>query len=411
MIRDFYIKNFFILGGTHLGSFVTFLSQIIILRNLNYNEVSITLSLIAMFGLINIPISVVTKIIVNYLSEEYKISKENYLEAENNSKKIIVSLILIILIFYSFLFPVIFKYLKIENPYFLYLFIPLTIICNMYFNVYLSILQARQEFIKYVFMSNLNFLLRLMMLALLIFIVSFNQYTVLYTIPLAILFTLLIFCIFNEKKNFFKIFIIKNFWSKSSLNLYKVIYKSLPKVILFSVLFYYLFIDQIIVKNLFPNEINNIYIKTSIISKLVFYLPAPLSIFLLSKNSGLQKNANFYFLSSLALTALISVALFFFIKYFDESISKILLGDSDQINEECLIILMIGMIFYSLINIIVTQLVARTSYKNLLILVLISASFPLTSQFSKNIIDFSYYFTSTIAILFFVSIIFCLKKN
>ena len=78
MIRDFYIKNFFILGGTHLGSFVTFLSQIIILRNLNYNEVSITLSLIAMFGLINIPISVVTKIIVNYLSEEYKISKENY---------------------------------------------------------------------------------------------------------------------------------------------------------------------------------------------------------------------------------------------------------------------------------------------------------------------------------------------
>ena len=144
---------------------------------------------------------------------------------------------------------------------------------------------------------------------------------------------------------------------------------------------------------------------------MVFYLPAPLSIFLLSKNSGLQKNANFYFLSSLALTALISVALFFFIKYFDESISKILLGDSDQINEECLIILMIGMIFYSLINIVVTQLVARNSYKNLLILVLISASFPLTSQFSKNIIDFSYYFTSTIAILFFVSIIFCLKKN
>ena len=99
----------------------------------------------------------------------------------------------------------------------------------------------------------------------------------------------------------------------------------------------------------------------------------------------------------------------FGVKYL--SISKILLGDSDQINEECLIILMIGMIFYSLINIVVTQLVARNSYKNLLILVLISASFPLTSQFSKNIIDFSYYFTSTIAILFFVSIIFCLKKN
>ncbi len=410
MIKEFFYKNFLILLGTHLGSFLTFLSQIIILRNLNYNQVSITLSLIAMFGIINIPLSVMTKIIVNYLSEEFKIGERQYLLAVNNSKKVFLLFTLIIILLYAILHVVIFNYLKIDNPYYLYFFIPIAIIANMYLNIYLAMLQAKQEFIKYVFMSNLNFLVRFIILIALIIIISFNTYTVLYSIPISILITMIIFCVYNDRKNFLEIFKIKEILDPNFKKIYSLIFKSKSKIIIFSILFYYLFIDQIVVKNIFPNEINSIYIKTSIIAKLIFYLPAPISIFLLSKNSGIQKNAEFYYKSSIAMTGLISAILIMVIYYFNELISNILLGSSDKIDKNCLLILMIGMFFYSMINIIFTQLVARSNFQNLYLLILIALSFFVLSKYSSNIYEYAITFSGTLAFTFFITLIFCFKK-
>lgn len=297
--------SMYVFIGIIISSFLNFLLNLFLARNLIPSDYGIYASLLSLFALVGIPAQSLTTTIVRFVADYFA---KNKIESAANlyikMYKLIFFISLFILIFF-FVFSIPIKsFLNIEN--YLYIVFIGIIAAFSYLGIINSaFLQGMFKFPYLSFSSVMGSLTRLIVGILLVFL-GLRVFGALWAIFLAIIISFVL--------QFLPLrFLIRKKTSiKSKVYNKEIISYALPVSIAILSLSSFISIDVILVKHFFNPYAAGLYGGLSLLGKVIFYLTGPISSVmfpLLIKRHNLGQNFKNLFYLSIALVSLPSIAI------------------------------------------------------------------------------------------------------
>jgi len=363
--NNFLSNNFIVFFLINLGNLFSYIFQILLgshLRLYLYGEFNALNSLLIYIG----PIAIIIPLVISRYVALFSIRDFQKLNSLIRYVfKNIVILSLAILIFLFCLSKFIFASLNISsinNLYFSFLFISLTLIAVIPGGV----LQGTEKFMKFSIICSLPLYLKVLFVLILIsfHILSIQNIFIILIISILIPFFLGLYLI------------RKNLVSQNTKILHhekKDIYKYILPIFLSTILIQTLTNSDIILARYFLDPyLSGAYSMSSVLSKIVYFLPASL-IFVLFPKVVKENEENIKsksILISLALTTLIGIIGLLMIYVFKYDIINFTFKKTDLEIGNSFFYLSLSMFFYSLVNIIISAYAAKNDFSYLIIIIL-----------------------------------------
>ncbi len=335
--------------GNNLANFIAYIYHLVIGRMLGPELYGELVAMISLIGLFTVAFSFVSLIIVKFISGSTGRDLNNLL-AWFGRLALIVGSILGILVFFST--PILSDFLKIESG--VVTLVGPILFVSFLAIIYRSFLHGLLRFGRLVLAGNLEFLFRLILGVVLIYL-GYGIFGAVLGILISVTAGLALIVFFLRD---FKIFS-----SPKPLESKKAVLKYAVPVFIFSVSSISLYSsDVILVKHFFEPHIAGIYASLSNLGKIIFYGTAPISSVmfpLVSRRLSEGKNSRKIFSLSLILTTLVCLGVLGIYWLFPEISIKILYGDKFLAGEPLLVWFGVFMSIFTFVSLFANYFLSR----------------------------------------------------